>query len=165
MTDQQQSGGSQHNLQLAGIGEQPLAGRMIRVLLADDNEAVRLGLLTLLAEEPDISVIGAAADGRAAVTMALADPPDVMVMDLSMPVLDGVAAIREISRDAPSVKILVCTAAYPRESVVREAFAAGAHGYISKGWPATRLLEAIRAVYRGEFPVEAHLGPLRQPAA
>jgi len=82
---------------------------MIRLLVADDNEAIRFGLQALLADEPDITVIGTAADGRQAVTMAVADPPDVVLMDLSMPVLDGVTATREIVREAPSAKVLVLT--------------------------------------------------------
>jgi DNA-binding NarL/FixJ family response regulator len=131
---------------------------MIRLLLADDSEAIRSALEALLAGEPDITVIGTAADGRAAVTMAVADPPDVMLMDLSMPVLDGVAATREIARDAPSVKILVLSS-YSHESIVREALAAGAHGYILKDSPSTMLLEAIRAVHRGETPIDPLVYP------
>jgi DNA-binding NarL/FixJ family response regulator len=126
---------------------------MIRLLLADDNEVIRSALEALLADEPDITVIGTAADGRAAVTMAVADSPDVVLMDMSMPVLDGISATREIARDAPSVKILVLTS-FSSSSIVREAFAAGAHGYILKESPSTKLLEAIRAVYRGESPID-----------
>jgi DNA-binding NarL/FixJ family response regulator len=125
---------------------------MIRLLVADDHEVIRFGLQTLLGEEPDIEVIGLAADGRAAVDMALADPPDVVLMDLSMPVLDGVAATREILLTAPSVRVLVLTS-YSHESIVREVFAAGAHGYILKDSAPRTLLDAIRAVYRGESPM------------
>jgi DNA-binding NarL/FixJ family response regulator len=125
---------------------------MIRILIADDHELVRLGLQMLLGNEPDITVIGAAADGRAAVTMAVADPPDVVLMDLSMPVLGGVAATREIMRADASVKVLVLTAD-SHVSIIREAFAAGASGYLLKDSPPETLLEAIRAVHSGENPV------------
>jgi DNA-binding NarL/FixJ family response regulator len=127
-------------------------GIMIRILIADDHEVVRVGLQMLLGNEPDMTVVGAVAEGRAAVTMALANPPDVVLMDLSMPVLDGVAATREIVRADASVKVLVLTA-QSHESIIREAFAAGASGYLVKDCPHQTLLEAIRAVHRGEYPV------------
>ena len=125
---------------------------MIRLLVADDHDVIRFGLQTLLDKEPDITVIGMAADGRAAVILAVADPPDVVLMDLSMPVLDGVAATREILAASPSVRILVLTS-YSHESIIREAFEAGACGYMLKDSSPTTLLEAIRAVYRGETPM------------
>jgi DNA-binding NarL/FixJ family response regulator len=125
---------------------------MIRLLVADDHEVIRFGLQSLLGQEPDISVIGMAADGRAAVDMVVANPPDVVLMDLSMPVLDGVAATREIALAAPWVRVLVLTS-YSHESIVREALAAGAHGYLLKDSSPIALIDAIRAVYRGESPM------------
>jgi len=125
---------------------------MIRLLVADDHKVIRFGLQTLLAKEPDITVVGAAADGRAAVTMAVANLPDVVIMDLSMPVLDGVAATREIVSAVPSVRVLVLTS-YSHESIIRDAFSAGARGYLLKDSSPTVLLDAIRAVYRGETPM------------
>ena len=119
---------------------------MIRLLIADDHEVIRFGLRMLLRDEPDITVIGEAADGRAAVTMVAADPPDMVLMDLSMPVLDGVSATREIVSAAPSVQVLVLTA-NAREWTVREAFDAGASGYVLKDSPAETLLDAIRSVF------------------
>jgi DNA-binding NarL/FixJ family response regulator len=124
---------------------------MIRLLIADDHEVIRFGLKMLLGGAPDITVIGVAADGRAAVAMAVANLPDVVLMDLSMPVLDGVAATREIVRAAPSAKVLVHTA-YAHASIVCDAFAAGAHGYLLKDSSPTTLLDAVRAVHRGESP-------------
>jgi DNA-binding NarL/FixJ family response regulator len=124
---------------------------MIRLLIADDHEVIRFGLRMLLGGAPDITVIGTAADGRTAVAMAVADRPDVVLMDLSMPVMDGVAATREIMLSAPSARVLVHTA-YAHASIVREAFAAGAHGYLLKDSSPTALLEAVRAVHRGESP-------------
>jgi DNA-binding NarL/FixJ family response regulator len=122
---------------------------MIRLLIADDHEVVRFGLKMLLGGAPDITVIGMAADGRTAVTMALAGRPDVVLMDLSMPVLDGVSATREIMLADPSAKVLVHSA-YSHPFVVSEAFAAGALGYVRKDSPPPDLLDAVRAVHRGE---------------
>lgn len=125
---------------------------MIRLLVADDHEAIRYGLQTLIADQPDITLIGTAADGRTAVTMAIANPPDVILMDLSMPILDGVAATREITLAAPTVQILVLTSS-AQETTIRKAFAAGARGYLLKDTPPHTLLNAIRAIHRGETPM------------
>jgi DNA-binding NarL/FixJ family response regulator len=130
---------------------------MIRLLIADDHEAIRFGLKMLLGGAPDITVVGMAADGRTAVTMAVAGRPDVVLMDLSMPVLDGVSATREIVLADPSAKVLVHTA-YSRPSIVSEAFAAGALGYVLKDSPPMDLLDAVRAVHRGESP-KASIAP------
>jgi len=125
---------------------------MIRLLIADDHEGIRFGLQMLLDNESDITVIGMAAEGRTAVTMAVTDRPDVVLMDLSMPILDGVAATREIVLAAPSVRVLVHTAS-SRAWNVKEAFAAGACGYVLKDSTATTLVDAIRAAHRGESPM------------
>jgi DNA-binding NarL/FixJ family response regulator len=125
---------------------------MIRLLLADDHEDIRFGVQMLLGGEPDITVIGVAAEGSAAVAMAVASRPDVVLMDLSMPVLDGVAATREIMRATPSARVLVHTA-YGHEPIIREAFAAGASGCLLDEALPNTLSEAIRAVHRGETPM------------
>jgi DNA-binding NarL/FixJ family response regulator len=125
---------------------------MIRLLIADDHEVIRFGLQMLLEHEDDILVTGVAADGATAVTRAIADPPDVVLMDISMPVLDGVGATREILRALPWVRVLVHTA-YSHASIVREAVAAGAHGYVLKDSSPSTLLNAIRAVHAGECPM------------
>jgi DNA-binding NarL/FixJ family response regulator len=125
---------------------------MIRLLIADDHEVIRFGLQMLLGDETDLTVIGMAADGGTAVTMAVADLPDVVVMDLAMPVLGGIAATRAIMLAAPSVRVLVHTA-YSDASIVRQAFAAGACGYVLKDSSPATLLDAIRAVHRGESPM------------
>ncbi len=125
---------------------------MIRLLIADDHEVIRFGLRMLLRDEPDITVVGEAADGRAAVTMVAADPPDIVLMDLSMPVLDGVSATREIVTAAPSVQVLMLTA-NAREWTVREAFDAGASAYVLKDSPAETLLDAIRSVFGSKSPM------------
>ena len=122
---------------------------MIRLLVVDDHEVMRFGLQTLLNDEPDMTVVGVAADGRTAVTMAIADQPDVVLMDVSMPVLDGVAATREIVSAVPSVRVIVLTS-YSQESIVRSALSAGASGYLLKDSSPATLTDAIRAVHRGE---------------
>lgn len=119
---------------------------MIRLLIADDHEVMRFGLRMLLEGEPDMTIIGEAADGRSAVTMAAADPPDMVLMDLSMPVLDGVSATREIVTAAPSIQVLVHTA-NAHGATVREAFDAGASGYVLKHCSPQTLLDAIRSVF------------------
>jgi len=125
---------------------------MIRLLVADDSDVIRFGLHALIDNEPDIEVVGMAPDGAVAVEIAVADAPDVVLMDLSMPILDGVSATREIRRVAPTVRVLVLTSS-SHESIVREVFAAGAQGYVLKEAEPTALLDAIRAVYRGESPM------------
>lgn len=119
---------------------------MIRLLVADDHEVMRYGLRMLLRGEVDMTVIGEAADGRAAVTMAAIDPPDMVLMDLSMPVLDGLSATREIVTATPSVRVLVHTA-NADEATVRGAFDAGAAGYVLKHCSPQTLLDAIRSVF------------------
>lgn len=125
---------------------------MIRVLIADDHEVIRFALGRLLGAEADMEVVGHAPDGLAAVAMTLRDKPDVVLMDLSMPRFDGVAATREITRLAPSVRVLMLTL-YSQLSVVRDALAAGAAGYLLKDTESGVLLASIRAVERGERPL------------
>jgi len=125
---------------------------MIRLLLADDSDVIKFGLHALIDNEPDIEVIGMAPDGGVAVDIAVADAPDVVLMDLSMPILDGVSATGEIRRAAPTVRVLVLTCS-SHVSIVREVFAAGAQGYVLKEAAPAALLDAIRAVYRGESPM------------
>lgn len=125
---------------------------VIRILIADDHEVIRFGLRMLLGGEPDITVIGEAVDGRAAVAMVATDPPDIVLMDLSMPVLDGVSATREIVTIAHSVQVLVVTAD-ARDSTVREAFDAGASGYVLKDSSPETLLDAIRSVFGRRSPM------------
>ena len=125
---------------------------MIRVLLADDHEVIRFGLRVLISATEDLELIGSAADGLAAVAMALRDYPDVVVMDLRMPQLDGIAATAEIVRHRPLSRVLVLTS-YTFDPIVRDALNAGASGYILKDECAPKVIEAIRAVHRGEHPM------------
>jgi DNA-binding NarL/FixJ family response regulator len=122
---------------------------MIRVVVADDHPIVRDGLRALLATLPDMDVVGEATTGREAVRAAVADRPDVLVMDLRMPDLDGAAATAEIRRVAPEVAVLVLTMFDDDESVF-SAMRAGARGYVVKGASQREIVRAINAVAAGE---------------
>ena len=121
----------------------------IRVLVADDHPIVRAGLTALLDSLPDIEVAGVAADGREAVRLAVTERPDVALLDLRMPELDGIAATRELGRVAPEVAVLVLTMLDDDDSVFA-AMRAGARGYLVKGVEQDDIARAIRSVASGE---------------
>lgn len=121
----------------------------IRVLLAEDHTILREGLVALLSTEPGIEVVGAVEDGREAVLAVQRLQPDVLVMDLSMPGLNGVDATRHVRRDAPGTQVLILSM-HGGEEHVRPAIRAGAAGYLLKGSGLSDLVSAIRAVSRGE---------------
>ena len=121
----------------------------VRVLLVDDQRLFREGLATLLSVHEDLEVVGEAADGREAVERVRALRPDVVLMDLRMPRMDGVAATREIRSLTADAEILVLTTFDDDEDVFR-ALRAGAAGYLLKDCPPEQLTEAIRAAARGE---------------
>ncbi len=121
----------------------------IRVLLADDQQLVREGLRVLLDLIPDIRVVGEAGDGAEAVEQALALQPDVVLMDVRMPRLDGVAATRQLHEACPEVKVIILTT-FDDDEYVFEGLRAGAIGYLLKDVPSEQLAEAIRAAARGE---------------
>jgi DNA-binding NarL/FixJ family response regulator len=122
---------------------------VIRVLIADDHALVREGLRAGLSEEEDVVVCGCAEDGQSAVDLCRELVPDIVLMDLTMPHVDGVAALRMIVEENPRMHVLVVSA-YGDRAHVRAAMAAGACGYVVKGTPAEELAEAMRAVRRGE---------------
>ncbi len=122
---------------------------MITVLLADDHPIVRSGLRALLGSIDGLTVVGDAADGREAVRQAVTLHPDVLVMDIQMPDLDGIAATRQIARDAPDVAVLMLTMYHDDDSVFA-AMRAGARGYLLKGAEQDEIVRAIRAVAAGE---------------
>ena len=126
----------------------------IRLLVADDHEIVREGLCTLFSEEPDLLVVGEAKCGEEAVRLAVALTPDVVLMDLMMPGLDGIEATRRILGEAPAVRILVLTT-FADEPHVRRAIAAGAHGFLLKDVLKEELLRSIRAVAEGRPALHA----------
>ncbi len=120
----------------------------IRVLIADDHPVFRFGLRALLQGEADMEIVGEATTGREAVAMALERKPDVVLMDLNMPELNGIEAIRRIRAAAPDIAVLVITM-FDDESVFA-AMRAGARGYLLKGAEAEETLRAVRAVAHGE---------------
>jgi DNA-binding NarL/FixJ family response regulator len=121
----------------------------IRVLIADDHASYRSGLAAVLATAPDLLVVGQAADGDEAVRAAARVQPDVVLMDLTMPGTDGIAATRRIAEAAPHIAVLVLSMDAGDESILA-ALRAGARGYVLKGSRRAELLRAIRSVVAGE---------------
>ena len=124
---------------------------MIRVLLADDQALVRAGFRALLAAEGDIEVVGEAADGRQALTLVHAERPDVVLMDIRMPLLDGLAATRRITEDTAlaGVRVVMLTT-FELDEYVFEALRAGASGFLVKHTEPAELVRAVRVVATGE---------------
>lgn len=122
---------------------------MIRLLLVDDQALFREGLQTLLSVHDDLQVVGEAANGQEAIEAVEALSPDVVLMDLRMPVLNGVAATRHITESSPGCRVIVLTT-FDDDDYVFDGLRAGAVGYLLKDVPSAKLVEAIRAAARGE---------------
>jgi RNA polymerase sigma factor (sigma-70 family) len=122
---------------------------LIRVLLADDHSVVRQGLRAWLERSGDIEVVGEAADGREAVTMAERLDPDVVVMDIAMPMLNGIEATAQITRRNPETKVIILSM-HADESYILRALGAGAKGYLLKESTETDILPAVRNVRDGK---------------
>ena len=140
----------------------------IRLLIADDHPVVRDGLRAMLATQPDMELVGEAATGTQAVAHARALRPDVVLMDLQMPDLDGPAAIAALREQAPEVRVLVLTT-YGTDADITRAVDAGATGYLLKDAPREQLFGAIRSTARGESVLSPSvatrvLGRMRAPA-
>jgi DNA-binding NarL/FixJ family response regulator len=121
----------------------------VRILLVDDQAMFREGLRTLLATQPDFEVVGEAANGEEAVALCRTCRPDVALMDLRMPVLDGVAATRKLRALHPTVRVIILTT-FDDDEDIFEGLRAGAVGYLLKDASSAKLFEAVRAAARGE---------------
>ena len=129
---------------------------MIRVLVADDHPVVQHGLCTMLELEDDIAVIGRAADGEEAVEQARLHRPDVILLDVQMPAMDGIEALRRIRADDPEARVIVLTT-YRNEDYLFPSLQAGARGYLLKDATREQLAGAIRAVFAGESLLDPEL--------
>jgi two-component system, NarL family, response regulator LiaR len=127
--------------------------RPIRIILADDHVMLRQGTAELLRRQEDIDVVGEAANGQEAVTLAQQTQPDIVVMDVRMPVLSGIEATRIIREQLPQVQVLVLTA-HDDDQYIFSLLQAGASGYLLKTAPINDLLKAIRQVHAGESPLD-----------
>jgi DNA-binding NarL/FixJ family response regulator len=126
---------------------------MIRVVIADDHGVVRAGLAQLLATFPDVELVGSATNGEEAVSLSAARDPHVVLMDLEMPVVDGIEATRQIRAAQPDVAVVVLTSFSDRERIL-SALDAGAAGYLLKDAEPDALARAIEAAARGEAPLD-----------
>ena len=122
---------------------------MTTVLVADDQALVRIGLRKVIASEPGLEVVGEAGDGRAAVAAALKHRPDVVLMDIRMPVVDGIEATRQITEAIPDTRVLILTT-FGLDEYVYASLRAGASGFMLKDAPPEEILGAIHTVARGE---------------
>src|SRR5437588_7284995 len=135
-----------HGMRNENIPSQTQANR-IRVLLVDDHAIVRQGLRAVLDTAPDIEVIGEAENGRQAVSEATRLQPDVVLLDLAMPLLNGVEAARQIAREVPTARVLILSS-YSDDEHLRRAVEAGVAGYLNKETGSEVLLETVRETHR-----------------
>jgi DNA-binding NarL/FixJ family response regulator len=126
---------------------------MIRVAIVDDHDVVRSGLEQLLAAESDIEVVGTASNGREALTVIAESTPDVVLMDLSMPEVDGIEATRQVSAEHPSVHVVVLTSFADKRRIL-DALEAGAVGYLLKDAEPESVASAVRSAAAGESPLD-----------
>ncbi len=125
----------------------------IRILIADDHPIVRAGLATVLNQEEDLVVVGLAENGLEAVAQARELRPDIILMDLQMPEMDGVEAIQKVKEEAPDIGIIILTT-YDADDYIFRGIEAGARGYLLKDSPPEEVLKAIRAVHNGESLIQ-----------
>ena len=131
-------------------------GRPARLLIADDHVFMRAGVATILSTAPDFEVVGEAGDGEEAVALCRALLPDLVLMDVTMPRMDGIGATRLLNAELPKISVLMHTAHFDPE-VLLDAVRAGAAGYVAKGSDPSHLIGAVRAVLSGETPLEQGL--------
>jgi DNA-binding NarL/FixJ family response regulator len=135
---------------------------MIRVLLADDHGLVRTGLISLLSTAADMEVVGEAADGAEALSLVASTRPDVVLMDLSMPVMDGVSATRAVRSRHPETRVVVLSS-FADQGRVRDAITAGATGYVLKDCTPDELRSAVRAAADGHAPLDPRVATALLP--
>ena len=123
--------------------------KRIRILIADDHPLVRQGLDVVLSAQPDMELVASATNGDEAIRLARETQPDVIIMDLVMPIMGGLTAIKEINQTCPDARVLVLTS-FSDDDNVYTAIKGGAMGFLLKDSPPEQLLEAVRAVHRGE---------------
>jgi DNA-binding NarL/FixJ family response regulator len=128
----------------------------IRILLAEDQTLMRQGLKTILETEPEFRVVGEADDGKAAVKLALQSRPDIILMDVQMPEMNGVEATAAICRSWPDARVIILTT-FDRDDYVFQGVRAGAVGYLLKDLPAQKLIETIRRVHLGEVFIQPEI--------
>ena len=126
-----------------------MSEKAIRILVADDHYVVRMGITALVNTEPDMEVVGEAADGNQAVEMFQRFKPNLVLMDLRMPAKDGIAATKEIRNANPNARVLMLTT-YDGDTEIHRAMEAGAQGYVLKNSTGDKLIPALRAVAGGE---------------
>jgi DNA-binding NarL/FixJ family response regulator len=131
-------------------------GAPARVLLADDHDVIRQGFRLVLGSQPDLEVVGEASDGREAIERARRLRPDLVLMDVIMPVMDGLEATRRLKAEMPQVCVLMFTS-HEEPEYLLEAIDAGAAGYVLKGAPVSRLIGAIRRALGGDSPLDQEL--------
>jgi DNA-binding NarL/FixJ family response regulator len=125
------------------------AGETVRVLLADDQELVRTGLRMILGADPCLAVVGEAADGARAVQESARLQPDVVLMDIAMPVMNGIEATRRITAEGTHTRVVMLTT-FDRSELVYDALTAGASGFLLKDLPGSQLIHGVHAATRGE---------------
>lgn len=138
------------------MGERNTKGRPARLLLADDHDLLRRGLRGVLVGEPDLEVVGEASNGQEALELCRDLRPDLVLMDVRMPVVDGLAATRAIKEASPATSVLMVTM-HENPDYLLEALNAGAAGYVLKDAPAERLISSIRRTLNGESPLNQEL--------
>ncbi len=126
---------------------------LIRIVIADDHPIVRQGLAAVLEQEEDLKVVGQAGNGLEAVALARELRPDIILMDLQMPEMDGVEAIQRIKEETPDIGIIILTT-YDADDYIFRGIEAGARGYLLKDSPPGEVLNAIRAVHKGESLIQ-----------
>jgi DNA-binding NarL/FixJ family response regulator len=136
----------------------PVSGSKIKILVVDDQQLIRQGLSTLLSIESDFVVVGEAVDGTHALLMVEQSSPDIVLMDLRMPICDGITATNRIKARWADIKVLALTT-FDDDELILDAIEAGASGYLLKDTPREQLAQAIRALYQGNM----YLGPTIAP--